>query len=84
MPVNEADESREIKLPQDIYNAPSGDKNLIRACSRVFECKSGNMYHNGNDLGISFQEFLSDTSNCKFLLKYEPVYNILSSNGYKF
>ena len=78
LPMNEGDSERTIQLP------PKGDKDLIRMCSTVFEIKDGKMYHNGKDLEIPYREFLSDTSKSKFLIKYEPVYDILCSNGYQF
>ena len=84
LPINEGDSERTIQLPPNIYSAPKGDKDLIRMCSTVFEIKDGKMYHNGKDLEIPYREFLSDTSKSKFLIKYEPVYDILCSNGYQF
>jgi len=82
--MNESDSERAIQLPPNVYSAPKGDKDLIRMCSTLFEIKDGKIHHNGMDLEIPFQQFLDDTSKCKFLIKYEPVYDILSSNGYQF
>ena len=82
--MDDTDNERTIQLPSNIYSAPKGDNELIRMCSTLFEIKDGKIHHNGIDLEIPFQQFLDDTLKYKFLIKYEPVYDILSSNGYQF
>lgn len=82
--MNESEDKHTIQLPTNIYSAPKGNNDLIRMCATLFEIKDEKIHHNGIDLGIPFQQFLDDTSKCKFLIKYESVYDILNSNGYQF
>ena len=82
VPISEG-ERKEIKVPENLYTAPSIDQDLLNAlCKANVKNINGKVCCDGNLLNLDFYKCVSDCQSGIFLEKYEPIYEKLNSIGY--